>query len=319
MNPDGVNSQGMAPHGMTPNGMTPNGMTTVLRVAGALLLGALLTGCAAATVGGSPATVTPSAPSETSESGTPYQSDCVVNPDPTQADVPVPTPTDAPLITVTQGTNAWIASDLTQPYAIAVYPDGTAIRAEDPGTADEPLPELTIGRIDPCRLGAAAAEFAELAAADLGDPQVTDQGTTTVTVHDPAGDVVIDVYALGIGDEYLAAEQRAARQRLTGVIDDLSGAMTQTATWTPDRVRVSLRGNPTDPTTVASWPLPGPIDQALDPRGGRAPCGVFGGAEAAAIIAELGSRPAGSSWQDGTQTVVLAVGVLVPGQDCASS
>jgi len=235
------------------------------------------------------------------------------------ADDAVPSsPVGSPLITVTQGTNAWIASPYTQPYDIVVYPDGTAIRTEEPGTMADPLPELTIGRLDSCLVTRAVAEFGVLAQTDLGDPAVTDQGITSVTVHDAAGDVDIDVYALGIGDEYVTGEQRASRDQLTALVGELRDGMSQTATWRPDRIRVSVLGNPTDPDSIATWPLPGSIQDTIN-GSERVPCEVFDGADAAAIVTELGSRPAGSSWTDGTDTVVLAIGGLVPGQGCFRS
>jgi hypothetical protein len=228
------------------------------------------------------------------------------------------TPVGSPLITITQGTNSWVASPYTQPYDIAIYPDGTAIRTEEPGTTADPLPELTIGLLDSCLVTRAVAEFGVLAQADLGDPAITDQGITSVTVHDSAGDVDIDVYALGIGDEYVTGGQRDSRDQLTALIGELRDGMTRTATWVPDRIRVSLLGNPTDPDSIATWPLPGSIKDAVN-GSQRVPCEVFDGADAAAIVTELGRRPAGSSWTDGTDTVVLAIGGLVPGQGCFQS
>lgn len=294
------------------------------RFAAGVAIGMVIAGCAGQGVAGTGGPGTPII-GTTATQGPPIRTtiqipDCQV---PTATAVPAddqapPTPTGSPLITITQGTNAWIASYLTQPYDIAIYPNGTAIRTEALGTLSEPLPELTIGRLDACLLHAAVGEFAALEAADLGDAGVTDQGTTTVTVHDPAGEFVLDVYALGVGDEYVTDDQRAAREQLSILIAELRDGMTQTATWIPDRVRVSLLGNPADPTRSATWRLPGTIDQALD-RSHRVPCGVFADADAAAIMAELGSRPAGWSWSDGTRTVVLAIGVLVPGQECPGS
>jgi hypothetical protein len=123
------------------------------------------------------------------------------------------------MITVTQGTNSWVASGLTQPFAVAVYPDGTAIRTEDQGILSEPLPEMTIGRLDQCRLQEAVAEIERLAGVDLGEASVTDQGTTTITLHpvDAEGvddaevaddaDVVLEVYALGVGDEMVKEDR----------------------------------------------------------------------------------------------------------------
>lgn len=316
-------------------GARPGGMRVSWRAAGFLLVGGLVvsgltTSCAGRPIAGTggPGSTT-TGPSGTI-SGTPTStagSDLTTSSCPevalTPGGPPVATPAGKPMITVTQGTNSWVASDLTQPFAVAVYPDGTAIRTEDQGILSEPLPEMTIGRLDECQLQEAVAEIERLAGVDLGEASVTDQGTTTITLHgsadDQAGDdVVLDVYALGIGDELVQEDQRAARQQLTALIDNLTSGMTQTATWTPDRLRVSVYGTSAELTGSATWPLAGTIATALN-QGGRVPCGVFDGADAAAIRAELGSGRAAASWTDGTQTVVLAIGVLVPGQGCSGT
>jgi len=284
--------------------------------AGLVVIGVLVAGCAGQAVPGT------GIPGPSGPAGTPVASPgcrpTAGADDPTDT-APPSTPVGSPMISISQGTNAWIASDLTQPYDMAIYPDGTAIRAEGLGTLDDPLPELTIGRLDSCLVAAALAELDELAVADLGDPGITDQGTTTVTAHAAEEVTVLEVYALGIGDEYVAnGQQRGAREQLTALIGALRDGMTQTDTWTPDRVRVSRVGNPTDPESIATWPLPGSINERLA-ESGRVPCGEFAGPDAAAIMSVLGARPAGSSWTDGSSTAVLAVGVLVPGQGCGSS
>ncbi len=323
-------------------GTRPDRMRISWRTAGFLLVGGLavsglITSCAGRPIAGSggpgstttgPAGTIIETPTSTAGSDLPTSSCPEVSQTP--GGQPVATPTGKPMITVTQGTNSWVASGLTQPFAVAVYPDGAAIRTEDQGILSEPLPEMTIGRLDECQLHEAVAEIERLAGVDLGDASVTDQGTTTITLHsvDAEGmddadgvdgtDVVLDVYALGIGDELVKEDQRAARQQLTTLIDNLTSGMTQTATWTPDRLRVSTYGTPTELTGSATWPLAGTIATALN-QGGRVPCGVFDGPEAAAIRAELGSGRAAGSWTDGTQTVVLAIGVLVPGQGCSGT
>ena len=135
------------------------------------------------------------------------------------------------MITVTQGSNYWIANRSTEPYAIAVYTDGTAIRAED-GRQHTPsqLPEMTIGWIDPCLLAETVAEIVELAGADLGDPSITDQGTTTVALS-ATGDRWRGAahlrYALGVGDEYVEPAQLDARERLSATITTLLDGMTR--------------------------------------------------------------------------------------------
>ena len=284
--------------------------------AGILLAGALLIGglaaCAGPTVAGSGS---PAGTGTVVVSPEPPTS-CPKNATTPGAGPAVLAPTDQPMITVTQGTNSWVASDLTQPFAIAVYPDGTAIRAEDQGLGSESLPEMTIGRLDDCHLHEAITGIQQLVGADLGEATVTDQGTTSITLRQGDSEVVVDVYALGVGDELVQPDHRAARLRLTTLIESLSAGMTQTASWEPDRLRVSAYGTPADVAGGTTWPLAGTISDALD-QGGRRPCGILSGAEVDAITDALGSGPATDEWTDGTQTVVLAIGVLVPGQDCS--
>lgn len=231
-------------------------MSILRRTAGIVVVGVILAGCSHVTIAGTAAPA-----SETTSPTEPYRSSCVTTTPSSPG--PVSTPSGKPIITVTQGSNAWIANGRTQPFAVAVYADGTAIRSEDDGTSSEAIARLTIGRIDPCRLADAGAEIVALAASDLGDSAVTDQGTTSVVMHQPAGDVTVDAYALGVADDELAAPQQVARKRLTTLIGTLRTAMTHTADWSPDRLRISTAVGP---------------------------------------------------WTDGRQTLVLAFGPLVPGQ-----
>ncbi len=282
-------------------------MITFGREAGLVVLGALLAGCAVSSIAG---TATP-----VSGGTGPYRSSCSVE----NSGVPVPatTPTGKPLITITQGSNSWIANERTQPFSIAVYADGTAIRSEDLGLSSEAVAALTIGSIDPCRLADAQAEIVALAATDIGNPGVTDQGTTRVTMRGSGGNVVVDAYALGVDDQSLSAPQQAARQRLTALIGTLRDAMTNTASWTPDRLRVSTYGEPANDAGAARWPLTVGLQQVLDHDRHR--CGVLSGTDADAVLTAIGKGDAVGPWTDGQQTLVLAIGPLVPGQQgCAN-
>ncbi|MET0866060.1 MAG: hypothetical protein ABWZ98_17140 [Nakamurella sp.] len=234
---------------------------------------------------------------------------------------PVPTPTGQPVLTVTQGTNSWIANSSTEPYAIAVYADGTAIRAEDDGAYADALPEMTIGRIDLCVLAMVVDDLVELAGADLGDPQVTDQGTTGVSVSGVitgGQELAVSAYALGIGDEYVEPAQLAARQQFSSAISTLMDGVQQGRPWTPESLRVTSlgepRGNLADRPPALDWPLGSSIAQVLNEGAAPALCGQLSGPDAAAVLRVLGSQPSATMWADGQQTLVLAVGVLVPGQ-----
>lgn len=192
-----------------------------------------------------------------------------------------------------------------------VYPNGTAIRSDDAG-APSTVAGLSIGRIDPCRVAAAAAEVVALAVTDLGSPGLTDQGNTRVVMHQASGDVVVDAYALGVDDANLPAPHQAARHRLTALIDSLRTSMTLTSKWTPDRPRVSAYGEPAVLTGARNWPLAGGQGATLDRENHR--CGVLTGEDEITMLDALGAGAAVGPWTDGQQTLVLAFGPLVPGQ-----
>ncbi len=132
-----------------------------------------LTGCATAVAG----------------TGSPGEPSCLPAVAPAAPAPPSDPPTEeseAPagrrVIAVDVGLNMWIASSHTSPLYLTVYEDGTVLRSEDAGAHDEPLPALTIGRIDDCVLDDAVARLVDLAGEDMGDPAISDQGTTRVYV-----------------------------------------------------------------------------------------------------------------------------------------
>jgi hypothetical protein len=291
--------------------MTISALRVLITAGIAAMTIGLISGCAGQSIAGTPATVS-------TDSGV------VPTVDPRECTTPTPwagepvNPTGQPVITVTRGSNYWISNSRTEPLAIAVYADGTAIRSEEYGGYGDPLPELTGGRIAPCDLDRAVADFAELVTADFGDAPVTDQGTTAVVVHSGEVDRSISVYALGIGDEYVEPAQEAARKKLGATISGLLDGMVNTSTWTPDRLRVTSLGEPSgdlsDRPEPLTWPLAADIAATLGQGVPGAECGVVGGADAQDLLEALGTNPAATSWTDGQQRLVLAIGVLMPGQ-----
>ncbi len=228
---------------------------------------------------------------------------------------PPATPTDPPVIIVDDRVNFWIQNGPTAPLGLAVYPDGTVIRAEGAGAPVEPLPPMVIGRIDECRVQQAVAALVGLAGVDFGVPQVTDLGTTTVTVTRPgSGKVILSAYGLGIGDEYVDPAQAAARATLSDTIDGIGDAMTGEGPWAPNRLKLTeFEREASGP--ALDWPLNVPIADVLERRTDRRlPCGVVDGADAEAVAAGLDGGPALSFWDDGSDVATLAIGVLVPGQ-----
>jgi hypothetical protein len=155
-----------------------------------------------------------------------------------------------------------------------------------------------------------------LADVDLGDPRVTDLGTTTVTVTRPGSSpVILSAYGLGIGDEYVGPDAAAARAALTGAIEKVAADVTGEQPWTPERLRITRYFRTEVPDPAATWPLAVPIAELLaPPTDGRLPCVVLDGPDALAVVAALDGGPALSSWHDGNDVAVLAIGPLVPGQ-----
>jgi hypothetical protein len=231
-------------------------------------------------------------------------------------DVAVPS---TAVIMVDPGTNMWIANSHTLPQFLTVYSDGTVIRAQGVGAHSDPLPEMIIGRIDDCTLQRAVAELASLADRDMGDPRISDQGTTRVQLGREGSSerVTISAYALGIGDEYVEPAQAEARARLSAAIDGLAEGMARERAWTPDRLRLTWfdRSEPRPEETVVKWPLDDKIAAVFAGESGRRyPCTVVAARDAAVIQDALGDRPIVSTWKDGARTATIAVGVLVPGQ-----
>lgn len=229
-------------------------------------------------------------------------------------DPPV-TPAGTPVITVDDRVSAWIPNWHTAPLGLAVYADGTVIRAEGMGSHTDPLPAMVIGRVDQCDLWRAIDALTGLRGVDLGMPRVTDQGTTTVTVtRSGSAPVVLSAYALGIGDDYVDDAQAQARTALTGTLSGIADAIVAEAPWTPTRLQL-IRFRDAEPGPTVAWPLVEPISTVLTGRTtGDLPCGVVEAAEADAVADALHGGPAVSSWDDGDDGGTLAVGVLVPGQ-----
>jgi hypothetical protein len=239
-------------------------------------------------------------------------------PPPTCSETPnklVP-PSGVPIITVTQGANSWITNSATEPLAIALYADGSGLASDDIGQAVEPLASMRLGYVPSCLLDWAKTELQQLAGADMGDPGITDQGTTVVTYRPAAGAAVkISVYALGSGDEY-ALSGKENRARVAAVLAALRKPFHEAAIWTPNRLKIVAV-----PAPVASggpalvWPGAQSLDDVLvDKRGGQR-CGVVSGADAAAVLKTLGQRTVYARWTDAGKVVGLNIGALVPGQD----
>jgi hypothetical protein len=140
--------------------------------------------------------------------------------------------------------------------AVTVYADGRVLAPGPVGLVDPPTawPGISVTQLDPARLPelvdrALAAGVAE--EGSLGPAGVTDAPSTRFTVQTPRGTVVRQVDALveGLGSPMLSDEQRAARQRLADLAEELTGLTDPARSWTPEEVAVLA--HPTAPGLLA--------------------------------------------------------------------
>ena len=243
-------------------------------------------------------------------------------PSPTRA-VPPPTcsetpnklvsPTGAPIITVSPGANFFIANSAVEPLSIAVYADGTAISSLGVGTSTQPLPPMTIGYVPTCTLDWAKDEIRQLASVEIGQPNITDQGTTQVVYRSGAAEIKISAYALGNEDQVMTG--KAGRSRLITLLAALRAPLEGAAVWAPDRLKIVEVTAPVEAAGPALvWPGPNRLEQVLVQQQGRQRCGVVSGATAAGVLAALGDRNVYSRWTDAGRATGLNIGGLVPGQ-----
>ena len=224
------------------------------------------------------------------------------------------------MITIDRGTNLCISNWHTLPMYLTVYPDGVAIRADGVGMHAEPLPSMTIGRIDDCALEQAVAELIDLAEQDMGDPRISDQSTTRIVLRLPGG--------ADVDHRLRVRARRRRRVRGTGAgrgAHSLVGDDRRTRRGHVGRARLDARPAPphlvrheraaTGTAADPAWPLDradrAPCSTAMPATATRAPWSA--GARAAAMLDALGTQPTVSPWSDGSPIASIAVGVLVPG------
>ena len=235
-------------------------------------------------------------------------------------------PADAPVenlaLSVTAGVNAWIRNPATEPLSLAAYVDGRVIVTQGTGSWSDPLPTATVGTLDHCRLAGLIDQVAAVADLPMGEPWVTDQGTTVITVR--GSDQRIHraaVYAFGLGDEYLPdATTKANRARLTQALAAVSSARTDVHAWTPNRLRLA-RATFNVKLPTHRWPGPGLLADVAHELASR-PCVAVSGEQARRLTSTLGGDDVLSAWVDGgpesAPVSAFAIGLLLPGQpDCS--
>lgn len=120
-----------------------------------------------------------------------------------------------PLFTLTTTPNGWETHIDLGPQLV-VYADFQAVStpgAVGLGGVPPTPPEKFDGYLPSCIVEQAIADTEALGTTDFGEPGVTDQGGQTVHYTPQTGDPIkLYIYAPGF-DEYITAEQRAARDR----------------------------------------------------------------------------------------------------------
>lgn len=240
-------------------------------------------------------------------------------------------PTGADELVVRVATGGGPAGPSTRPAEVpelSVYGDGRAIvigptTLEFPGAA---LPNLQQGRLGDDALeelvrSAFTAGLLDDDPPDYGEPAITDQATTVVTVH--AGDVerTVSVYGLRSEEEGsgLTPEQRAARERLRDFLDVVD-ADVATEFYEAEAVAVLVRpyraDEAPDPSLAAEprqWPL-GDLADAGEPYAGLEDtrCLAVDGADAQTVLDAAADSREGDPWRAGDADYALVFRPLLP-------
>ncbi len=229
---------------------------------------------------------------------------------------------------------------------LTVYGDGRVV-VTGPVTEQYPphaLPNLRTGQIDRSTIAALVRQarsdgmFEKL---DFGEPQITDNPTTTVTVND--GKLHVHrVYALGVESELhdeddptspaalkaalgLTDAQTQARRRLQDFVTAAQNSATRAATepLTVSEIAISVRratpvaaDDPVEPGHE-SWPLldlatiGDPIDQGPGADSVYR-CAVLTGANATKALAAAATATSITRWQSGGSEYVIVWRPLLP-------
>lgn len=211
--------------------------------------------------------------------------------------------------------------------AVTIYADGRVILTSDDADlgADRPagLEEAQIAEGDLDRFLAEAADSGLFEPdADFGDPMVTDQPSTSVTLRSGDAPRTVDVYALdfeldpSVGG--VTADQSARRDRLKALLEQARDLAIDPQPYVPERVRATLITYASDvgsePEAI-DWPGP-PLSAFPDPQsdGANSTCLVVEGPDAAAVSAAAAENP-DRTWAIDGEVRQIVVAPLVPGQE----
>jgi hypothetical protein len=219
-------------------------------------------------------------------------------------------------------TSGGFAAESRQPAQLpqlSVFGDGRVITIgpttlEFPGPAVPNLQEFRLIRAGLAHVidGARDSGLLDDPPPDFGDPGVTDQSTTTVTVSVGERTRRVNVYALGFSDG-LTLDQRENRSRLDRFIqlaadpDALLPFVVPGSTRRYDPVAVAALVRPSDATDGDThvWPLGGLAGSE---------CFVLGGSDAAAALDAARTAREGDAWQSAGATYTVTFRPLLPGE-----
>jgi hypothetical protein len=209
---------------------------------------------------------------------------------------------------------------------VSVYGDGRVL-TQGPQIEIWPapaLPNVQVHRVDEATVRdlvdrAVAAGVTETG--DLGEPPVADAPTTRFTLVTAEGTTVRDVYALSeTPADTLTAEQAGARDRLQGLVEELTAVDGEGEGYRPQTVAAVVRpytgGDPELPQPDVAWPgpeLPG------SPLGAGLTCVSATGQQAADVLAAAASANALTPWvaADGSRWSIAFRPVLPHETGCA--
>lgn len=186
---------------------------------------------------------------------------------------------------------------------------------EYPGQA---LPNVQEGRISRARVRrlVAAAESIGLLAdehPDYGDPQITDNPTTTVTVVADGEPVTTLMYAPGYDGDDLTDEQRENRAELSAFLAEASQTR-RTRAYRPDAMAVLVAahesGDLDEP--VLDWPLGDLATVLADAGDGEEGCLLVTGEDLDTVLAAARDATTLTPWRSGGRQYDLVFRPLLP-------
>ncbi|WP_083427383.1 hypothetical protein [Geodermatophilus obscurus] len=209
---------------------------------------------------------------------------------------------------------------------VSVYGDGRVL-TQGPQIEIWPapaLPNVQVHRVDEATvrdLVDRAVAAGVTGTGDLGEPPVADAPTTRFTLVTAEGTTVRDVYALSeTPADTLTAEQAGARDRLQGLVEELTAVDGEGEGYRPQTVAAVVRpysgGDPELPQPDVAWPgpeLPG------SPLGAGLTCVSATGQQAADVLAAAASANALTPWvaADGSRWSIAFRPVLPHETGCA--